>query len=147
MKNLIPVLALLLAPLAAAAESGALPAFVFTSAAQLRAQKTPVPGIVSPAARPADVIDQSHMLIQAGKDVLFGYADTQEQFNEAVTHWSAVLAAAGIAAGTPTYKDGFFTLPYRTTDGRVLRAFMDEPRQFPPKDEAGLRANMALAVK
>ena len=40
-----------------------------------------------------------------------------------------------------------FTLPYRTTDGRVLRSFLADARQFPPKDDNGLRANMALAGK
>ncbi len=142
MKKLIPALALLLSPLAAAAESGALPSFRFTGASALRAEKT---AVVAPAPRPADVIVKSHMLISAGKEVLFGYADTPEQFAEATAHWTAVLATAGIQPGAPVLKDGMFTLPYRTADGRVLRAFMAEARQFPPKDENGLRANMALA--
>lgn len=142
MKNLIPAFVLLLSPLAASADNGALPAFNFTGVAALRAQKST---LVAPEPRPADVIDQSHMYIQAGKDVLFGYAKTQEQFNEASAYWTSVLAAAGIQPGAPTFKDGFFTLPYTTTDGRALRAFVAEPRQFPPKDDAGLRANMAVA--
>ena len=66
-------------------------------------------------------------------------------FAESVAHWSAVLKAAGIEPGAASYKDGLFTLAYRTIDGRVLRGFLAEPRQFPPKDEAGLRTNMALA--
>jgi hypothetical protein len=144
MKNLIPAVVLLLSPLAASAESMGLPAFNFTSASALRAEKA---AIAAPAPRPADVIDKGYMLVQAGKEVLFGYADTQEQFVEAAAHWGEVLKAAGIQPGAPTYKDGFFTLPYRTTDGRVLRGFLAEPRQFPPKDEAGLRANMELARK
>lgn len=142
MKTMIAALVLLLSPLAASAENGALPAFNFTGVAQLRAEKF---ALEAPAPRPADVIVKSHMYIQAGKDVLFGYADTAEKFAEASAYWTGVLNAAGIQAGAPVYKDGFFTLPYRTTDGRVLRAFLAEARQFPPKDEAGLRANMALA--
>ena len=142
MKNSIAALVLLLSPLAASADGAALPAFNFTGVAALRAEKS---ALVAPEPRPADVIVKSHMYIQAGKDVLFGYADTKEQFAEASAYWSEVLAAAGIQAGAATYKDGFFTLSYRTTDGRVLRAFLAEARQFPPKDEAGLRANMALA--
>lgn len=143
MKNLIRSLVLLLSPLAASAESGALPAFNFTGAAALRAETS---ALAAPAPRPADVIDKSHMYIQTGKDVLFGYAKTPEQFAEASSYWIEVLAAAGIQAGAPALgKTGLFTVPYRATDGRALRAFTAEPRQFPPKDDAGLRANMALA--
>ncbi|MCM2304325.1 MAG: hypothetical protein NDJ72_06450 [Elusimicrobia bacterium] len=144
MKNLLPALALLLSPLAASADNGALPAFRFTGAAQLRAEKT---AFAAPEPRPADVVSQSHMHIQAGKDVLFGYAKTPEQFAEASAYWAEVLRSAGIEPGAATYKDGLFTLAYRTADGRALRGFMADPRQFPPKDEAGLRANMALASK
>jgi hypothetical protein len=142
MRNLLPVLALLLA-VSASAET-ALPAFEFTGLAQLRAQNAPV---AIPAAKASDVVDKPFMHIQAGKDSLFGYADTAEQADQAVAYWSGVLRAAGIAPGASSYKDGLFAIPYRTSDGRVLRDFMAEPRQFPPKDEAGLRANMALALK
>ncbi|MBI2385920.1 MAG: hypothetical protein HYV14_07890 [Elusimicrobia bacterium] len=144
MKNLLPAFALLLSPLAASAENGALPAFRFTGVAALRAEGS---AIAAPAPRPADVVTKSHMHIQAGKDVLFGYAETPEQFAEASSYWAEVLESAGIRPGVPAYKDGFFTIPYRSSDGRVIRDFMAEPRQFPPKDEAGLRANMALAEK
>lgn len=140
MMKLLAAAVLLSSPLAASAE--ALPAFTFTGAAALRAA---APAIEAPAPRPADVIAKSHLYIQAGKDVLFGFAKTPEQFAEASSYWTGVLAAAGIEAGVPTFKDEFFTIPYRTADGRVLRAFTAEARQFPPKDEAGLRANMALA--
>lgn len=144
MKNLLPALALLLSPLAASAENGALPAFHFTGAAVLRAEGS---AVAAPAPRPADVVSKSYMHLQAGKSVLFGFAKTQEQFAEASSYWTEVLRNAGIEPGAPTYKDGIFTIPYRTADGRVIRDFMAEPRQFPPKDEAALRANMALAQK
>lgn len=140
----IAAFALLLSPLAASAERGALPAFHFTGAAALRAE---APAPAAPEPRPADVVSESHMHIQAGKDVLFGFAKTPEQFAEASSYWIEVLKAAGIEPGAATYKDGFFTLAYRTADGRALRAFMAEPKQFPPKDDEGLRANMALALK
>lgn len=143
MMKLLAVLAFL--PLSAAAESGAFPAFNFMGVKALRAEKPVV--AAEPAARPADVVVKSHMYIQAGKEVLFGYADTPEQFAEATGYWTEVLKAAGIQPGAPTYKDTMFTIPYRTNDGRVIRAFVAEARQFPPKDETGLRANMALAQK
>ncbi|MBI5245891.1 MAG: hypothetical protein HY923_01820 [Elusimicrobia bacterium] len=130
--------ALLLSPLAASAEL--LPAFNFVVPAQLAVE---VPAPAAPPSRPADVIDKSHMHIQAGKDTLYGYADTPEQFAEATAYWSEILRNAGVQPGTPVLKDGMFRLPYHTSDGRVIRAFMAEPRQFPPKDDAGLRANMA----
>jgi len=144
MKNLLPALALLLSPLAASADNGALPAFNFTGVAALRAEGS---AVAAPAPRPADVVSQGHMHLQAGKSVLFGFAKTPEQFAEATSYWTEVLRNAGIEPGAPTYKDGIFTIPYRTADGRVIRDFMAEPRQFPPKDDAGLRANMAMASK
>lgn len=144
MKNLLPALALLLSPAAASAERGALPAFHFTGAAALRAEG---PAVAAPAPRPADVVSRGHMHLQAGKSVLFGFAKTPEQFVEATSYWTEVLRNAGIEPGAPAYKDGIFTIPYRTADGRVIRDFMAEPKQFPPKDDAGLRANMALARK
>lgn len=141
MMKLLSAVVLLLAPLAASADSG-MPAFGFTGAAALRANSA---AVAVPAPRAADVIAKSHMYIQAGKSVLFGYAKTPAEFAEATAYWTGVLSAAGIQAGAPTYKNEFFTIPYTTTDGRVLRAFVAEPRQFPPKDEPGLRANMTLA--
>lgn len=143
MMKLLAVLAFL--PLAAAAESGAFPAFNFSGVKALRAERPVV--AAEPDARPADVVVKSHMYIQAGKEVLFGYADTPEQFAEATAYWTEVLKAAGIQPGTPTLNSTMFTVPYRTNDGRVIRAFVAEARQFPPKDENGLRANMALAQK
>ncbi len=136
-------LLLLLSPFAASAETGALPAFHFTGAAALRADVSAPP---APAPRPADVIIKDHMLIQAGKDALFGYSADKAQFAEAAAYWSGVLRAAGITPGAPTYDNGFFTLPYKTADGRALRSFLGDPRQFPPKDDTGLRANMTLAM-
>lgn len=144
MKKLLSAVVLLACPLSASAETRGLPSFDFTPLAALRAQQ---PAPAAPAALPADVISRGHMLIQAGKDVLFGHADTPEQFAEAVAYWNGVLSAAGIRPGVAEYKSGIFTLPYSTADGRVLRAFLAEPRQFAPKDDAALRANMELASR
>ena len=137
MKNLLAVAALLVA---ASASAELLPAFNFTTPAQLAVE---VPAPAAPPSVPADVTNKSYMHIQAGKDVLFGYADTPEQFAETTAYWSEILRNAGVRPGTPVLKNGMFTLPYHTSDGRVLRDFTAEPRQFPPKDDAGLRANMA----
>ncbi len=101
--------------------------------------------LVEPQPRPADVITRGHMHAQAGKTSLFGYADTRAEFLQAADHWARVLRDAGMEVGIPTYNEGFYVLPYRSPDGKLVREFMAEPRQFPPKDEAGLRANMALA--
>jgi len=146
MKNLIAALVLVLSPLAASAETRGLPAFDFTGAAALRAGQPLVP-FLPPQARPADVITQGHMLIQAGREVLVGHTATPEEFAEASAYWSQVLREAGIEPGQASVNSGVFTLPYKTTDGRVLRSFLAETRQFPPKDEQGLRDNMALALK
>jgi hypothetical protein len=141
MKKLLPSLCLLLASGASASSEG-LPSFAPISFAALRAQKSPLP---TPRAQAGDVITENHMIAHAAKDVVFGYADTDAQAAEATAYWSGVLKAAGIQTGAPTYADGMYQIPYKTADGKILRGFLADPRQFPPKDEAGLRDNMALA--
>ncbi len=138
-KSLFAALCLVVAS-AAAAEG--LPSFGFTGAVQLRREPF---SLAAPAGVPVDVLTENSMLVQAGKDSLFGYAQTEPEFRAAAAYWAAALAAAGVKPGTPTYADGMYQIPYATADGRVIRDFLADPKQFPPKDEAGLRANMALA--
>lgn len=123
-----------------------LPSFGFTGVASLRraAVEAPTPSVRGVA---ADVVTRRHLHVQAGRVALFGYADTPEQFAEAVAHWNPILIAAGVTPGTPELKDGMYVLPYTAPGGKVIRDFMADPKQFPPKDEAGLRANMALALR
>ena len=119
----------------------------YTSAAALTAAAPEVPAVGD--GRPvagSDVITEAHILVQAGKNVLFGYADTPAQAAAAAAYWTAALKPQGVEVGALEYKNNFFTLPYKTADGRVLRYFLAEPVQFPPKDEAGLRANMAATL-
>lgn len=136
-------LALLLAAPAAAD-------FRYTSAAELRSGAVELPPLPPvDEGRPvggSDVITEAHILVQAGKTVLFGHADTPEQAAAAAAYWAAALKPQGVEVGAAQYKDNFFTLPYKTADGRVLRYFLAESLQFPPKDEAGLRANMAASL-
>ncbi|TPW20484.1 MAG: hypothetical protein FD126_1636 [Elusimicrobia bacterium] len=133
-----------------AAPASALPEFRYTTAAELKAAVAESPA--APAVgdgRPvgaSDVITEAHILVQAGKTVLFGHADTPEQAAAAAAYWTAALKPSGVEVGAVEYKNNFFTLPYKTADGRVLRYFLAEPKQFPPKDEAGLRANMAATL-
>jgi hypothetical protein len=141
MKTVLSSICLLLASGAFAADG--LPGFGSVSFAQLRETKV---SIASPRAKAADVITDYHMIAQAGKAVLFGYADTDAQAAEATAYWGGVLKAAGIQPGAATFADGMYQIPYKTADGRVIRDFLADSRQFPPKDEAGLRTNMALAT-
>lgn len=136
MRNLLAALCLL-ASSSAFAEG--LPAFNAVGFAALRSVKSTLP---SPAGKAGDVISEYHLIAQAGRTVLFGYASTDAQAKEAVAYWTEILQAAGVSVGAPVYADGMYKLPYATADGRVLRDFMADARQFPPKDEAGLRANM-----
>jgi hypothetical protein len=142
MKLVLSSLCLLLASVAfAASPAEGLPtlANIFS---QLRAPKSPM---AVPSMKSGDVITSYHMIAQAGKDSLFGYADNEADAAEATAYWSGVLKAAGVQIGAPTFADGMYQIPYKTADGRVIRDFLADSRQFPPKDEAGLRANMALA--
>jgi hypothetical protein len=129
--------------LASASSAQGLPAFGSISFSELRATKT---NIATPRAKAGDVITAYHMIAQAGKDVVFGYADNDKDAAEATAYWTGALKAAGVEPGAATFADGMYKIPYKTSDGRVLRDFLADSRQFPPKDEAGLRANMALAV-
>ncbi|MFI5349708.1 MAG: hypothetical protein ACHQ2Z_09200 [Elusimicrobiota bacterium] len=140
MKIVLSSLCLLLASSAFAAEG--LPSFGSVSFAQLREVKA---DIRIPRSKAGDVLSTYHMIAQAGKETVFGYADNQADADEATAYWTAVLKAAGIQPGAATFADGMYRIPYKTADGRVIRDFLADSRQFPPKDEAGLRSNMALA--
>ncbi|MDE2142178.1 MAG: hypothetical protein KGJ84_07195 [Elusimicrobia bacterium] len=142
MRTVIAASLLALASSAYAAGPEGLPAFSEINFTRIRAMKTE---LKAPQGRAGDVITDYHLLAQAGKSALYGYAQTPEQAAEATAYWTKVLTAAGVKAGAATYADGMYTIPYATADGRVIRDFLADPRQFPPKDESGLRANMALA--
>lgn len=126
----------------------ALPSFGYVGLNQLRQfSAEALTGAPPVAARAADVITRDNLLLQAGKTFLFGYAKTDAEFHEALAYWTPFLSAAGITVGAASLdaETGMYQIPYAAPAGKVVRAFMAEPRQFPPKDEAGLRANMALA--
>ena len=90
-----------------------------------------------------DAVTARHLLARAGSAWLYGYADTDAQFAEARDYWTRALSAAGIAVTGAELKDRAYTISYATPDGRVIRDFMADHRQFAPKDDAALRANMA----
>jgi hypothetical protein len=140
MKPTTAALCLLLTSAAFAAEG--LPEFKTPTFPQIRTQKFPLP---TPKAKSGDALTDYHLLVQAGDGSLSGYARTTDEFREATAYWTGILEAAGLQVGAPILADGIYQLPYKSPDGRILRVFLADPRQFPPKDEAGLRANMALA--
>src|SRR5207302_3367060 len=101
----------------------------------------------APSLKPAaPAFDDLSMFPLAGKSVLLGWASTQEDSMAAVAHWKKVLAAAGLRPGTAQWENGYYTLPYESKDGRVVRRFDADPRQFAPKDEAALEADKALIL-
>lgn len=138
--------ALLAAAVPARAADG-LPSFGYTGASTLRRVLAEAPATPDVPGRAADVVTRRHMHVQAGRDSLFGYADTPEEFAEVTAYVRGMLLAAGVEPGTPELKSGMFVFPYKAPAGKVIRGFMADPKQFPPKDEPGLRANMALAQK
>jgi hypothetical protein len=142
MRIVLVASALLLASGARAASSDGWPSFGMMGFAQIRAMKS---SLKTPRAKAGDEISSSHMLAQAGRDSLYGYAQTPEEAAEAAAYWTKVLTSAGVQPGAASFADGMYRIPYKTADGRVIRDFLADPRQFPPKDENGLRANMALA--
>lgn len=143
MRILAPLLCAVLA--APAFASDGLPSFSYTGAAALRATLASRPAAPAVASRAADVVTRSHLFARAGRDALVGHAETPEQAAEAFAHWSGVLRAAGVTPGAGSVEHGVWVLPYTAPAGLALRDFVADPKQFPPKDEAGLRANKALA--
>lgn len=141
MKISLLALCLMAASGARAATLEGLPAFGAVDFSALRAQTFE---LKTPAATAGDEITAYHLIVQAGRDSLFGYAQTPAEAAEAIAYWTKALSAAGVNPGAATFSDGMYAIPYRTADGRVIRDFLADPRQFPPKDPAGLRANMAL---
>lgn len=138
MNNLLAASVLLVA---SAVHAQGLPAFSGVSFRQIRAERST---LEAPAPKAGDVLSAYHMIAQAGRDRLFGYAQTEAEAAEAIKYWTGVLRDAGVTPGAAAFADGLYQIPYATADGRVIRDFLADPRQFPPKDEAGLRANMAL---
>jgi hypothetical protein len=136
-------LCLLLASAARAQAPEGLPAFGAVGFAELRAMRPAA--FPTPRAAAADVITANHLIVQAGTDVLFGYADNDADYQEAAAYWTSALKAAGVQPGTPSFEGGMYQIPYATGDGTVLVTFLADARQFAPKDEGALRADMALA--
>jgi hypothetical protein len=136
-------LCLLLASAARAQAPEGLPAFAAFGFAELRAQKPAA--LPTPPAQAADVIAANSLIAQAADDAVFGYADDAADEQAAVAYWTAALNAAGVKAGAPTFADGMYQIPYATGDGAVLASFLADARQFAPKDEGALRADMARA--
>lgn len=139
----IAALLLILAGAARAQSPEGLPAFQFAGFSALRALPPSV-ALAAPGAQAADVITENRLVAQAGT-VLFGYASNDEGFRDAAAYWTAALRSAGVQTGAPGFSNGMWRIPYATGDGTVLRSVLADARQFAPKDEAALRADMALA--
>jgi len=142
MRTILTALCLTLSSAAGAAAPAGLPSFDATSFSQLRAQKSE---LKAPRTTVADAITTNHMIVNAGTNILYGFVRTPEQAAEAIVYWSKALRDMGVQTGAATYEKGLYKIPYTTQDGRVIRGFLADTLMFPPKDEAGLRANMALA--
>ncbi|HAH07110.1 MAG TPA: hypothetical protein DCM05_11425 [Elusimicrobia bacterium] len=125
----------------ALANQAAAEPFSYVGVQQLQQLDLAVPSVKAEASQ--DKIEKSHLFAQCGRKVLFGYADSDAEYAEALAYWTKVLAEAGIQAGKPTFEHGMYLLPYEA-GGLVLRDFRAEPKQFKPKDEASLRENMNL---
>ncbi len=124
-----------------AGATATLGSFHYTSASQLQKNSLPVPSVKSVV---LDRMDKMHMLIQCGEDALYGVAKSEAQYKEAVAYWSSILRAAGIEVGTSSIDGEFFKIPYTSPDGKVIRRFLADSKQFKPKDEISLRANMSM---
>lgn len=128
---------------AAPVGASSLGSFHYTGAAEIHKTAAPVPLFKAVA---ADRMDKAHLLAQAGNDTLLGYAKTQAQYEEAVAYWTGVLSAAGLSVGEASLKNDMYLIPYTSSDGKNVRRFVADSKQFKPKDEAALRENMSAAT-
>jgi hypothetical protein len=117
--------------------------FHYVPASDVRRSAEPVPAF---EASVQDRINKEHLLARCGNDVLIGFVKTKAEYEEAVAHWSSVLSAAGLEVGDPRLDGDMYFIPYVSPDGRNVRRFVADPKQFKPKDEASLRANMDAIV-
>ena len=113
--------------------------FRYVSPALIRASEAAVPSF---KAAVSDRMDKAHLLVQCGDDTLLGFAKSEAEYKEAVSYWTGVLAAAGVSVGQARIDGDMYFIPYTAPKGLVLRRFVADSRQFKPKDEAALRANM-----
>jgi len=141
---LVPVL-LLSAAVAQAAHAPLLGSTGFGAIGftEIREAALEAPGL---AGAPQDKVRSMHLLPRTGKSVLIGRAESATQFEEALARWTSILGANGITVGETEYKEDLelYTIAYKAPGGAVLRDFLADPKQFPPKDEAALRANRDL---
>jgi len=145
---LILLAAALPARFAAAAETVGATGFNYISIPQLRATAGPAPAIaaaaaVAPSASAPEKITQPYLLPRAGKKSLFAFPKDVEENKAFLDKWTKILTRANITPGQNDYQAGVISvLPYETGNKLMIREFMAEPRQFKPKDEADLLANM-----
>jgi hypothetical protein len=119
-------------------------AFDYVGISQIRALDKA--GIAAFSSSAQDKIGKMHLLPRCAKSRLIGYADTDAQAAEGIAMWTKILSDAGIQAGKPSFENGMYLIPYDAPGGLEVREFMAEPRQFKPKDEDSLRANMTMAL-
>jgi hypothetical protein len=130
-----------------AAQAAELPSFASTDFKYMgikAVQETAQAELPAVKAQPQDRIEKAHLMVTCGKDKLIGRADTEVQYQEAVSFWRSILTSAGIEMGQTEFKDRLIFMPYKTQDGSVIRDFRADPKQFKPKDDADLRANKDL---
>jgi hypothetical protein len=147
MKTLLTLVASALC--AQAALAAELPSFATTGFGYvgIKALRQGAAEPVPPAAgAPQDKLNKAYLFLQCGKDKMFGYADTKEQYQEAVAFWKPIFAANGITMGETSFEDKFIKIAYTTKDGSVIRDYWAEPQQFKPKDEASLRENRDMVL-
>lgn len=145
MRQSLVFAALLLAAAASAAELPTLGSTPFSmpSLKDLRAAAAAQPEL-SPRAAADPASGSVAQFPLAGDYTLLGYADTQAEEQAAVASWTKILANAGLTPGQPTWDGSSYTIPYTSPDGRLLRRFSADPREFAPKDPAALQADEAL---
>ncbi|MFH1724013.1 MAG: hypothetical protein ABII00_05250 [Elusimicrobiota bacterium] len=119
--------------------------FLFAGAAQVREAAADVPVFDG---APHDRVESVHLLPRCGDSSLVGRAENQDEYRQALARWTSILSAAGIKVGKPELREdiALYIIPYETGNGTIIREFMAEPKQFPPKDEQALRANRDMVV-
>lgn len=94
----------------------------------------------------ADAIGEPHFILFADDKSLWGYTEAAALAAESASYWTPILKAHGVEAGSREVLRGLYIIPYRTSDGRVLRNHVADHKRFEAGGEAALRADMDAAL-
>jgi len=99
-----------------------------------------------------EITNQIYLIPQAGKETLFTFVKTEEEFKEFQLFWIPVLDKYGLKLENVEYKKdtGFAAINYKSKDGLVIRDFWADQLNYDALNESEilkLKKELTLALK